>query len=680
MIPFKVVKQEGAPFAVSLFGADLIAGYVQEAKDAAAAAAPVAGSIAAVEAVAADLTGANAIGAAAGNLPAILAAPEKAGEASAARDQAVAARNEAVAAAAAPVAAIRVEDGGGKVMMTAAERATLAANPAKRSNTTRALEITGARRRVLGWLSGDGRAFQIARTLIDGSGRMTRFRHDGAPGGIDLHDTGAVSFAGEKRTAATDAGLFRRVIGRRRRLVEVLTGTEYRVHGLTVRTGGAGTELRGPDGTVAVQMPRTGAASFFGSIVLPDLTIARIGVDVALRNPAAGTGMLLHASGAISLTGERRTAVGGNIIRRTIGARRRVVEELTGTVWRMFGLRVQATATGVEMRGPGGQLILSAPRSGAPSFAGMSTGSVRRGDTYLRGGEILPVLPDMARIAGWGSSSMWYWGDNLATVAAAFGATFYAGGKPGERAEHTTARIGSHPARLTFPAGTIPGSGSVQVTVEGWDTSAQLMTFAGVVSGVAGTLATGTTTATATFTRSTAGAAVAVAGGAAFVPTDGMAQRDAVALLNLGKNNVPVAAWTADAILQRTHEAFDWLSPMIRRALVLGHFANTDDAMGGADWTKVQALNAGLRARYAPSGQYVDIDAFVGRGSRLFGKTVWEITGIAPTATDTAAQTEGRLPPSLSRDTQHTNEAADGAVAWLVRQHLTALSYYQEPQ
>ncbi len=217
------------------------------------------------------------------------------------------------------------------------------------------------------------------------------------------------------------------------------------------------------------------------------------------------------------------------------------------------------------------------------------------------------------------------------------------------------------------------------VSVEGWTTSNYLMTYAGTIGGVSGTLAQGNPTSGATFTRTAAGAAVPIAPGTPFVPTDGMAQRDAVALLNLGKNNVPISTWPADAIVARTHEAFDWLAPMIRRALVIGHVANTDDAAGGADWTKVQAVNAGLKARYGSTGQYVDIDAFLGRGERLFGRTIWEVAGVTPTAADTAAQAEGRLPPSLSRDVQHMSEAADGAIAWLVRQHFLALAYYQEP-
>lgn len=96
MIPFKVVKQEGAPFGVTLFGADLIAGYVQEAKDAAAAAAPVAQSIAAVEAVAADLTGANAIGQVAASIEDIIAVPLWAMRAEAARDDVVPLRDAVV--------------------------------------------------------------------------------------------------------------------------------------------------------------------------------------------------------------------------------------------------------------------------------------------------------------------------------------------------------------------------------------------------------------------------------------------------------------------------------------------------------------------------------------------------------------------------------------------------------
>ncbi len=201
MIPFKVVKQEGAPFSVSLFGADLIADYVQEAKDAAGSAAPVADNIASVNIVAGDLTGPNAIGAAAGNLAAILAAPAKAGEAAAARDQAVVARDEAVEAATLPVSADRVRDGGGKVMMTEAERAKAE------------ILSTDARR---GFALIDPLGFEESRIsdtqisgveVAPGVFRTPSLDYSGAPGNLNFVDAMGFVLATLRAARLTDAEL-----------------------------------------------------------------------------------------------------------------------------------------------------------------------------------------------------------------------------------------------------------------------------------------------------------------------------------------------------------------------------------------------------------------------------------------------------------------------------------------
>lgn len=302
-----------------------------------------------------------------------------------------------------------------------------------------------------------------------------------------------------------------------------------------------------------------------------------------------------------------------------------------------------------------------APRIAA--YIGGGSGGFGMNDRYLRDGQLLPLATDMTRMVGWGSSSMQGIAGHLTTALAGAGwsVAFTGEGKAGEQSQQVFARMGAAPAKLTFPSNTIPASGSVAVTTDipGY----QLKPFVGVVGGVQGELSWADNVFT--FQRSSSGSAVTVAASAQFVPLVGPQFRDAVNLLWAGKNDSP-ADW--QGTVQRTDQAFDWLAPLVRRTLVLGHFVDRDDTVGSATWNKVRDVNAAHKARYGVL--FVDVQEY------LASAQLWTDTGLSPTSADLTAQANKIKPPSVSSDSGHLNAAGYQAVCKFIIRHITGLGWY----
>ena len=511
-----------------------------------------------------------------------------------------------------------------------AVQAQVAASPAKKvSGLDRALTFIGARRRVFGGISDDGQTLEISGSIVERLAGRTRLRSATALGGVDAYDDGSVGLPGERRSSHGGSTI-RATVGPRHRFVELLSTLGYRVYGLTARA----------NGEVA-----------FGSLVAkPD--------------------------GEITLAGERRRESSvASIVRAVTGARRRVVERLTATSYFVHGLRVDRNGAHLDLS-MDGQRVARVTAGGPPQISGGVGGAITTGDAYWRDGQVMPVLTDMTKWAIWGSSTAHYFEDNLTALAAQRGATCYAGGQGGERIEHHTARLGSHPALLTFPANTIPASGWIDLPLPaGWTRSGSLLTYSGIVAGVAGTLSTGAADNLVRFTRTDTGSEVVTTAGAVFTPDDGMLYRAAFNFFNLGKNSI-TSGRAASEVIQITKEAYAWLSPLVSRTLVGNHFIDTDTAVGSATYQRVLDVNAGLAAAFG--SHLVDIYGFVCLGQAKFGQTIWDRTGITPTADDLLKQSQGLKPTGLSRDNLHLSEAADVAVTWLIDQTTLSLGYFDE--
>lgn len=293
----------------------------------------------------------------------------------------------------------------------------------------------------------------------------------------------------------------------------------------------------------------------------------------------------------------------------------------------------------------------------------LSGSGFKSSDRYVRGEEILPVATDMSHMSIWGSSSGQGIYTHLASAIAGQGwpTEVIGQGKAGEQSQQIFARMGSAPAKLTFPSNTIPASGSVAVTTDipGY----QLKTFTGTINGVAGELSYAD--GAFTFTRTTAGQATASPAASEFIPTIGPQYRDAVNLIWAGKND-PATDW--QGTIARTDDAFNWLAPLVRRSLILGHFVDRDDTVGSATYNKVRDVNAAHKARYGVL--FVDIQAY------LASEQLWADTGITPTSEDLSAQTNLIKPPSVSADSGHLNAAGYQGVCKFIIRHITSLGWY----
>lgn len=288
------------------------------------------------------------------------------------------------------------------------------------------------------------------------------------------------------------------------------------------------------------------------------------------------------------------------------------------------------------------------------------------GDRYVNAdGTLSSVFPDVKNITIWGSSSAERIGTALGQALAGTGATFHNQGKGAETSQHISARLGSVPALLTVVGGSIPASGSVTVTASNMGNSVEMKPFTGTLNGVHGEL---TSTATVfTFTRTTAGAATPVPAGTPFIPTVGTASRQHVTLLWGGKNNLS-GAGSAPLVTTQTNLAFDYLSPLVKRVLVLGHFVDTAQSAGSTQHTNVNTVNAALAARYG--------DLFLDVSGYLSSPQLWTDTGITPTANDLTQQAAGIKPDSISHDSGHLNAAGYTAVSALIRKKLVSLGWY----
>lgn len=284
-------------------------------------------------------------------------------------------------------------------------------------------------------------------------------------------------------------------------------------------------------------------------------------------------------------------------------------------------------------------------------------------DRYVRGEEVLPVATDMSIMPVWGSSSGAGISGHLtnALLAEGWDVELSNESKAGEQSQQIFARMGATPAKISFPSNTIPTSGSVTVTtnIPGY----QLKPYEGVVSGVHGTLSWQDNVFT--FTRTGSGDPVPSPASSAFIPEVDTRFRGAVNLLWAGKNDSP-ADW--QGTIQRTDQAFDWLSPLVRRTLVLGHFADRDDTVGSATWNKVRDVNAAHKARYGVL--FVDVREY------LASPQLWADSGISPTELDLIAQANFVKPPSVSSDSGHLNAAGYKAVSAFIIRHIRSLGWY----
>ncbi|MGG5143879.1 hypothetical protein [Alcaligenes ammonioxydans] len=298
-----------------------------------------------------------------------------------------------------------------------------------------------------------------------------------------------------------------------------------------------------------------------------------------------------------------------------------------------------------------------------PQVAG-SNHPVLGSDFYMRDGELLPVLTDMTQIAGWGSSSMFRSNAAFSALAQSMGASYYNGGVSGHQTEQIAARLGSIPALCSFPANTIP-AGTEEISIDVPDISWHAgQDYTGIINGVHGRLRY---SGGPKFSRTIAGEPAHVEPRTPFLPDDGARNRAAITFLWMGRNDLTGAQDKTESCIKNTDRSFDWLAPLVKRVLVLGHFQG-DLTPDSPVWDRIERVNAAHRARYGRL--FVDVNAY------LISPQIWIDMGVTPTQQDLDQQAVGTTPASLRADGLHlTNAAYQAVVTYCVRARMLELGW-----
>ena len=251
-----------------------------------------------------------------------------------------------------------------------------------------------------------------------------------------------------------------------------------------------------------------------------------------------------------------------------------------------------------------------------------------------------------------------HWGDSLTEgtwptiLAGMTGRTHYNGGWGGQGVHQIAGRQGGVPARLTLTGNTIPTSGAVTITSITYSPLSNGGAAPGSIAGVAGTLAQDGS-GVITFTRSVAGDALTVGANEYFTPYYGDAYRGHIVTLWVGRNGFLVQS--PRFIVSRIRAMIDYLSPAVKRVMVMEILPWNTETTGTADRTTLNAANAAIEAAFPefwlPVAQYLRTTAAA------------TAAGITFTGTDTTDISNGITPTSLRSDGGHPNADGDEAIA-----------------
>ncbi|KQT75417.1 hypothetical protein [Microbacterium sp. Leaf436] len=258
------------------------------------------------------------------------------------------------------------------------------------------------------------------------------------------------------------------------------------------------------------------------------------------------------------------------------------------------------------------------------------------------------VPTDRTRLVINGTSTFAGMASQFTAFGGARGATLVNTATAGVGAEQTLAKLGSRPF-VTSGSTTIAGTGSTSLAssnvpasiFNAWSVSGAFEGF----SNVHGTISKpgGGGAASWAFTRDTDGASFTVPAGTKFIP-DANANRDAIILLNVGKNNLSggVDGVTTDVaqIIQWTKDAYAWATSTGKSVLVVGHYQDTGTPADSAARTRIKAYNDAMRSTFG--ARFVDMGAYVA------STQIFTDLGLTPDSADLAEITLGNKAPQIS--------------------------------
>ena len=338
-------------------------------------------------------------------------------------------------------------------------------------------------------------------------------------------------------------------------------------------------------------------------------------------------------------------------------ARRVWAEDVTGTYEVADSEYVHAVATG-DMH-----LLLGVKADGTIEIPGLKQSVNEPASKWIHpDGGYYPTSVDTSTVVSWGSSSVAAMAGDFANSFSRRGITHVGRARGGEKIEHIAARMGAVKS-LVYPV-TIPATGGVNIVSRNVVAQNLFLAHTGWLGGVHGTLshASGHTR----FTRTNAGEEVTLTSMTEFIPDEGLALRDKLVILSVGKNDMGERG-AVERVLDYTDRMVKFLTPLTPCVIVMGHFMDQDTEIGGAECQQIMAVNSALAARYGES--YFD------HAAALAGPEIWDRTGITPTSEDLAQQDNLRLPPSLAKDNQHQNDATNTAVAEMVAELADRLGW-----
>lgn len=137
-----------------------------------------------------------------------------------------------------------------------------------------------------------------------------------------------------------------------------------------------------------------------------------------------------------------------------------------------------------------------------------------------------------------------------------------------------------------------------------------------------------------------------------------------VYVFNIGKNDVSGTEDNSQWIFDNTVKMIEYI-PKGSKFIVGGHFSNTNS--NAMHRQVVNSVNSKLRLKYGV--KYFDISDL------LYSDATWNELGLAKTADDLTAISNGWLPPSLSRDNAHLSAGMDIILARRIENKLTSLGY-----
>lgn len=228
--------------------------------------------------------------------------------------------------------------------------------------------------------------------------------------------------------------------------------------------------------------------------------------------------------------------------------------------------------------------------------------------------------------------------------------TVYNFGVSGQSADEIAIRAGGIVLMLKPEGGSIPASGSVNMTQENQIIAWRIdrgFSCDGTIDGVAGTLTRAGNSSVLVFKRTASGTAVPITSPTPFISTNGITHSTSTSILMLGRNDIGYAsAGTSviDRIVSANVAIIESLKPLHPRFLILGTINATGEYVGSTSYKNVVDSNNILANLYP--NNYLDIRSYIVKES-IYDQQ------LTPTADDISRMSKDAPPVQIMHDGVH---------------------------